>query len=262
MDMNFKQEFLAKWKRYFNGAELPFVFFYSDNERYSENLKPVSGHVCMIGQLGLVRKGQTLAFTRETIGCFGGVRNAGFPSETFPQFRFFLSCGIEGELEGERYKKTPELVDRYVEDMPVPPAKGMYIVFKRWDKIEEGDAPEVAVFFAPPDVLSGLFTLANFRAADPQAVITPFCSGCGSIISYPLAEREKKTPRAVIGMFDVSARPFVKEHILSFAVPMAKLNEMVEDMDQSFLITNSWKKVHRRLGRAAEPRGKTTRKTG
>ncbi len=258
MDMNLKQEFLAKWKQYFKNAELPFVLYYSDSDRYSENLKPVNGHVCLIGQLGSVRKGQTLAFTRETIGCFGGVRYSGFPSETIPQFRFFLSCGIEGELEGERYKKTPELVDQYVEDMPVPPAEGKYIVFKRWDRIEEGDEPEVVVFFAPPDVLSGLFTLANFGAVDPQAVIAPFCSGCGSIISYPLAEREKEAPRATIGMFDVSARPFVKGNILSFAAPMKKFREMVEDMDWSFLITNSWKKVQRRIERSGAVSGKSS----
>lgn len=27
-----------------------------------------------------------------------------------PNFEYFLSCGIPGKLEGERYKKTPELV--------------------------------------------------------------------------------------------------------------------------------------------------------
>ena len=80
-----------------------------------------------------------------------------------------------------------------------------------------------------------------------HGVIAPFCSGCGAIISYPLAERESENPRAVIGMFDVSARPFVKENILSFAMPMKKLSRMLDDMDESFLITGSWEKVARRI---------------
>jgi len=80
----------------------------------------------------------------------------------------------------------------------------------------------------------------------PQAVIAPFCSGCGSIISYPLAEWRNENPRAIIGMFDVSARPFVKEGVLSFD----KFRQMVEDMDESFLITGSWEKVRRRIGKA------------
>ena len=247
MDQSFKEDFLEKWKKYFRNADLPFALSYSDDEKYAEHLRPVSGHVCMIGQLAVVRKGQTLSFTQDTLGCFGGVRYSGFPSEFRPEFRYFLSCGIPGQLEGERYKKTPELVEQYVKETPVPPAEGKYLVFKRWDQLEKDDDPQVVVFFAAPSVLSGLFTLANFSSHDPQAVITPFCSGCGSIISYPLAERDSENPRAVIGMFDVSARPFVKPGILSFAAPMKKFVQMIEDMDESFLITDSWKKVSRHL---------------
>lgn len=249
MDMGFKQAFLEKWEKYFKGADLPFVFYYSDDEKYAEHLRPVSGHMCMIGQLSVVRKGKTRAFTQETIGCFGGVRYSGFPSEPSPIFKYFLSYGIPGEFEGERYKKTPELVEEYGQTMPLPPAEGKYIVFKRWDTVDEEDAPQVIIFFARADVISGLFTLANFPSLDPLAVITPFCAGCGSIISYPLAEREREEPRAVIGMFDVSARPFIKEINLSFAAPMKKFKQMVEDMDESFLITGSWQRVSRRIAR-------------
>lgn len=250
MDEKLQSEFLERWDKDFKGAELPFVFFFSDDEQYAQKLRPVQGHVCMIGQLAPVLKGKTVAFTGETIGCFGGVRYAGFPAPEFPGFKYFLSCGIPGQLEGERYKKTPELVEQYVKDMPVPRAEGKYIVFKRWDRLEGNDDPQAVVFFATPDVLSGLFTLANFRASGPQAVIAPFCSGCGSIISYPLAERSNENPRAIMGMFDVSARPFVREGILSFAAPMNKFRQMVEDMDESFLITGSWKKVRRRIAKA------------
>lgn len=254
MDENLKRGFLDRWKTYFKVADLPFAFFFSDDDGYTQNLpRPAQGHVCMIGQLAPVLKGKTVAFTGETIGCFGGVRYAGFPAPEFPGFKYFLSCGIPGQLEGERYKKTPELVEQYVQDMPVPRAEGKYIVFKRWDKLEEQDDPQAVIFFATPDVLSGLFTLANFRAWGPQAVIAPFCSGCGSIISYPLAERSKENPRAIMGMFDVSARPFVQEGILSFAAPMNKFRQMLEDMDESFLITVSWKKVRRRIAKAKAP---------
>ncbi len=247
MDQALKKSFAQQWKKYFKQAELPFVHFYSNDEKYAEHTRPVSAHVCMIGQLNAVRKGQTLAFSRETIGCFGGVRYSGFPFEPPSTFKYFLSVGIPGELEGERYKKTPDLVEQAMEHMVVPPAEGKYIVFKRWDKVDEADEPQAVVFYAPPDVLSGLFTLANFGTAEPQAVIAPFSSGCGSIISYPLLERKSENPRAVMGMFDVSARPFVKEGILSFAAPMRKFRQMVEDMDESFLITNSWAKISRRI---------------
>ncbi len=251
MERGWKEDFEKKFRSYFGGADLPLVFFYSDDGRYAEHLRPARGHLCMIAQLSIPAEDQTISFAADTIGCRGGVRYSGFPAELGPDFRYFLSCGIPGRVEGERYKKTPELVERYVENMPVPPAEGRYLVFKRWDRLEEDEHPAAAVFLGNPHTISGLFTLANFRTLDQLAVITPFCSGCGSIISYPLAERERKEPRGVIGMFDVSARPFINDNVLSFSAPIGKILEMLEDMDESFLTTDSWKRVSRRIGRGS-----------
>ena len=35
-----------------------------------------------------------------------------------PTFDYFLSCGIPGTVEGERYKKSPELVRAFVDGSP------------------------------------------------------------------------------------------------------------------------------------------------
>jgi hypothetical protein len=169
-----------------------------------------------------------------------------------PGFEYFLSCGIPGKLEGERYKKTPEIVKTLMAKAPKFRAPGKFIVFKQWDKLEEPDRPEVVIFFARPDVLSGLFTLAGFDMADPNGVFTPFAAGCGSIIQYPYLERSTDTPRAVIGMFDVSARPFIPEDMLSFAVPMSKFDRMIDNMNESFLITPSWGKIQKRIAGSGE----------
>jgi hypothetical protein len=48
-------------------------------------------------------------------------------------------------------------------------------------------------------------------------------------------------------MFDISARPYVKKGVLSFAVPVELFDEMVTNMDESFLITEHWDKVKQRL---------------
>ena len=103
------------------------------------------------------------------------------------------------------------------------------------------------IFFAAPDVLSGLFTLASYDEAEPNGVFAPFGSGCSSIVQYPYLERKSVRPRAVVGMFDVSARPFVPANTLTFSVPMTKFVKMVENMDESFLITNSWRAVQKRI---------------
>jgi hypothetical protein len=55
-------------------------------------------------------------------------------------------------------------------------------------------------------------------------------------------------------MFDVSARPFVPAGTLSFAVPIKKFLTMVANMEESFLITQSWDKVRRRIASAVQPK--------
>lgn len=68
-----------------------------------------------------------------------------------------------------------------------------------------------------------------------------------SIIQYPLMEKSSDRPRAVIGMFDVSARPYVLKETLAFAVPINKFMRMIDNMEKSFLVTRSWEKVRKRL---------------
>ena len=247
MDMQLKEKFIKQWKKYFNEAGLPISFYYTNEVRRAEPVKPASGHRCIMCDLAKVVRGTSLYFEAESIGCFGGKRYLGFSDDIMPNFEYFLSCGIEGQLEGERYKKTPEMVKEMMEKLPSPKAPAKFIVFKRWDMLEESDAPEVVIFFAPADVLSGLFTLANFDEVEANAVFAPFAAGCGSIVQYPYLEKDSDRPRAVLGMFDVSARPFVRDNILTFAAPMNKFVRMVENMEESFLITSSWSKVNRRI---------------
>lgn len=125
-------------------------------------------------------------------------------------------------------------------------APGKYLVFKRWDQLDESDEPEVVIFFAEPDVIAGLFTLANFDAIG-EGVVAPFCSGCSSIIMQPYLEGGRDTPRCVFGMFDPSARSYVGSDCLSFAVPMNRFIQMVENMPESFLITGTWETIKERL---------------
>ncbi|MDD5627963.1 MAG: DUF169 domain-containing protein [Elusimicrobia bacterium] len=252
MDLTLRDRFTALWDKYFDGAELPIGLFYSDDEDCARLLlRPAKEHVCVIGQLAAARRGEDIAFTGETLGCEGGKRYLGFSAQLRPGFEYFLSCGIPGKMEGERYKKTPELVREFIQDAPGMKAPAKYAVFKRWDRLAAQDQPEVVIFFSPPDVLAGLFTLAGFAEKRRQSVIAPFGAGCATIAQYPWLEAREPEPRAVLGMFDVSARPFVPERTLSFAVPMAKFAQMVADMEESFLGTGSWAKVRGRIARPA-----------
>lgn len=247
MDTKTKEKFSLLWNKYFNDAELPITFYYTDEEGHAGLVKAGSVPRCVIAALSKVRKGDSFCFNADSVGCFGGRRYLGFTETITSDLEYFLSCGIPGELRGERYKKSPELVREMMKYVPAFKAPGRFVVFKRWDKLEKLDSPEVIVFFAQPDVLSGLFTLANFDEAEPGGVFAPFGSGCSSIVQYPYLERDSKRPRGVIGMFDVSARPFVPKNALTFSVPMTKFVRMVENMEESFLITASWRRVQKRI---------------
>lgn len=252
MDMQIKEKFEALWKKYFNDAEPPITFYYTDEEGHAALVKPSSAHRCVIRDLTKVRKGNSFCYNADSIGCFGGKRYLGFAEKAMPEFEdffsSFLSCGIAGQIQGERYKKSPELVKKGLKYWPTFKAPARFIVFKRWDNLEKSDSPEVVIFSAQPDVLAGLFTLANFDEAEPNGVFAPFCAGCASIVQYPYLEGKSQRSRGVIGLFDISARPFVPRNVLTFSVPINKFAKMIDNMEESFLITNSWKQVQKRIG--------------
>lgn len=247
MDRELKDRFTGLWSRFFDGADLPVGFFYSNEDVTVIRSKPPAGHRCVVADIMRALRGKTVALDAAAIGCEGGRRYFGFAQALRPHFEYFLSYGIPGKVEGERYKKTPELVKSIMKHLPHFRAPGKTIVFKRWDRLDEGDEPEAVIFFARPDVLAGLFTLAHFDEAVQNAVYAPFGPGCGTIVSYPHLEKDFENPRAVLGMFDVSARPCVPMDVLTFSVPMKRFVRMIGNMEESFLIAPSWRKVLKRI---------------
>ena len=245
MDIALRDKFLALWKKYFNQAELPITFYYTDKITDAKPAGSESLPRCIIGALASIREGKSFYFDAESLKC--GQRFLGFSSEIRPTFRYFLSCGIPGKMRGERYVKSPEMVDDIMKNTPSFTAPHQYIVFKRWDKLTAADTPEVVIFFAVPDVLAGLFTLARFDETDRGAIQVPFGSGCASIVQNPYLEQQSEHPRAIIGMFDPSARVCVPPDVLTIAIPMKKFTVMVDNMEESFLITDSWQKIQQRI---------------
>jgi hypothetical protein len=247
MDPTFTNHFLSLWEKYFSNAALPITFFYTDQVGEADLQDTLNVDRCLIGNLGRVQEGHPFVYDVHTPGCSGGKRYSGFSQKLRPNFEYFLSCGLPGELEGERYKKSPQLVKEYLKTHPPFAAPGKYLVFKRLDKLAADETPLAVIFFAAPDVLSGLFTLANYDHADPHGVICPMGSGCSSIIAYPYEEAQSEAPRCILGMFDVSARPWVPAGTLTFTIPMQRFEQMVANMEESFLITKSWDTIRKRL---------------
>lgn len=259
MDIGMRDRFTRLWNQYFEGADLPIAFWIGPAGEGVPRLPAPKRWRCMVCDLARVRKGHPVVIDHESLSCGGARRYLGYATESPPFFRYFLSCGKPGVVEGERYKRTPEIVDEFDQSLVHIPSEGGCYTFKRWDQLTGEDIPDVVIFFARPEVISGLFTLAGFDQGDPEGgVICPFGSGCSSIVYYPWLEQQKEHQRAVLGMFDPSARPCVMPEVLSMAIPMRKFARMIDYIEESFLVTPTWERVREKIRRSAarnEPSG-------
>ena len=151
MDMPTKEKFERLWKKYFGGSDLPITFFYTGEKPPAADMpKPGAEHRCLIADIAKVRRGKNVAFDVKSVGCFGGKRYLGFSSDLAPDFEYFLSYGKPGKLEGERYKKSPELVREVMRTQPASTAPAKYIVFKRWDSFPRIGLPGRGHLFRGP----------------------------------------------------------------------------------------------------------------
>ena len=69
MNLAFRDRFMEAWERYFNDAELPIMFYYTEHEGCTDLVPPAEGHQCLIGVLARVRKGEPLCFDVNSVGC-------------------------------------------------------------------------------------------------------------------------------------------------------------------------------------------------
>ncbi len=206
---------------------------------------------CVISLMTAAARGKTAAISRETMGCPGGISGLGFGCgwENIPGgFDYFLSTGRgEGFPEGEGYKKTPELVSTFREAVPLADIPFTYVIFQPLTRLAPGEQPVLVTFYATADQLSALTVLANYGLPGNENVITPMGAGCHTVVLIPYHESQQERPRAVIGLLDVSARPFVDADLLGLTVPWAMFQQMEEDVSGSFLDRPAWAKVRARI---------------
>ncbi len=221
-------------------------------------------------------KGRIGAFSHETYGCWGGGVGLGFGNcyKTFPGgiagFCGFLADGNKGSeegraigaqmaawggermaddfLEGERYLKTPQVTERFLEYVPMRDIPAKYVVIRPLSLTDpERDDIKSVTFFVDPDQLSALVILANY--ADPQRenVSVPWAAGCQIIGIFGYRELEREHPRALIGMTDISARNTVRAslgtNLMSLTAPWPTFLEMESNVDSSFLHRETWREL-------------------
>lgn len=206
---------------------------------------------CVLGHVWRARKKRIAAyFDKERFGCLGGAFYLGFMRPYLNMHPFFISTGIPNVFEGERYAASPEVARAFFDAIDPIPATKRYCVIKPIDQFYVDEFPEVVLFFARPEVISGLFFLVSFVTEDIEAVKVPFGPGCSGLVTWPLKYIEHGKECAVLGSLDPSCRRFLKTDELSFAVPLSIYNKMLERWEQTFLSKETWKTVQKKIARS------------
>ena len=230
------QEFVVRFREAFSDvAPMPIAFWYGDTAVNPESRVPR----CMIGAIRKVCEGNSLTLSAENVQCGGGGLYTAFRPmpERVP---LFVS-------ETEHYKQSPEQVRGYVEGLGIEITDKPYLNFVRVDELQSWQGVEAVVFFATPDILSGLCTWAFYDNDSEDAVVTKFASGCAAVVSFATTENRKGGRSCFLGMFDPSARPLVPKNELTFAVPMCRFKEMLQTMSDSALYQKAFSAVRRRI---------------
>lgn len=215
---------------------------------------------CVMGNIWLARKKRGAAFiSSEEYGCPGGTY---YCSMMKPHLRFiehYVSTGFEGSpLHGERYMPNPDAMRKFMLEVNPRKAPGKYCIFKPLSQFTDDEKPEFVIFFARPEVLSGLFTQAVFTTGDMECVVSPFGAGCTNMISWPLYYKEKGLEKAVIGGFDPSARKFMKTDELTFTVSLSFYERMLASLPESmFTHETDWSSVRKKVDRSAKAWGES-----
>ena len=231
------QDFIALFQEAFGKkVQLPLLFGYSDKP--IANTEKIGG--CFFKGLQTAREGTPVSLSAEVIGCGGGKLYTGF-SDMPERVPGFVSLK-------EKYKKTPEMVTDYVNSLGMRRATKPYLNFIRIDTADSFEGTEGILFYATPDMLSGLCGWVFFDTNAADAVVTRFGSGCSSVVSMTIVENARQGQRCFMGLLDPSVRPYVGTNELSFTIPMSRFKSMMETMKEYFLFdSHAWKKVKARL---------------
>lgn len=230
--------FIEKYRQAFGEkAPLPIAFGYSDTSVSEIRSVPK----CLVGSISNVRHGNSLTLSAENVICGGGGLYTAF-TEMPERVPIFVS-------EVEHYKKTKEMVVDYVRGLNIELTQKPYLNFVRIDNLKEWSDAEALLFFATPDMLAGLSSWAFYDNNSADAVVTQFSSGCASIVTRAISENKSGGRSCFIGMLDPSARPLIPENELTFTIPMCRLMEMLETMDDSSLYQKAFSALRRRINK-------------
>ncbi len=235
------------------------------------------GPHCLMHALWRAARGERSVMHAGSLGCVAAREGLGlaYPlTDFFPGgpdcFYGFLSAGnadteqgramIEGMraagaprhfvdlLEhGEGYVKDRELTKEYRTHIPQIEPGGTHVYLAPLASLPEGEQPALVTLLVNAHQLSALTVLANYGRPGIDNVRIPFGAACASLGLFPFWEATQPSPRAVIGLVDLTARFHIRKtlgaEIMSFTMPWSLFAEMEANADESFLSRSEWRMI-------------------
>ncbi|MDR3205238.1 MAG: DUF169 domain-containing protein, partial [Deltaproteobacteria bacterium] len=169
---------------------------------YRPGKMPKTKWGCSLYLIAKAFQGSTVCFSQQTCICPGanqglalGFPVNGFPMD-YPDTLHFLSCGSRGcpnceeikqkyldcgvslnlideILDGEKFKKNPELTAKTFENYPQYSPPAPILIFKPLSLFSPQEPPLIVVFLVDAIELSALLVLANFAYTSWDKVMAP-----------------------------------------------------------------------------------------
>lgn len=226
----------------------PVGFFYTDKKPDNSIGFKNKGGGCIMPLIFTCAKGKTAAFNEGSTGYPCSAFYLGYKDWIFPGIEKFLSNGPFPGRECERIVKTAGLAENYVKSLrPAEKEKG-WAVFKPLEEFSGEEKPEVVIFFANADQLSALTYLLYFDAPEEDdRIVGRFASACAAVTTVPLKYARTNQKKAVWGLHDISVRPKLPKDLMTLTFPFELLAEMWINIEESFLTSERWNKVAKRI---------------
>lgn len=204
---------------------------------------------CVMANIWRARKKKTAAFiSLKESGCMGGGFYTGMYRPYLETNIAYVSTGFPGTpIEGERYINSFDSMRAFMEDCDPRPAPTTYGIAKPLSLFRDGEKPEIVVFFARGEVLTGLNVLCLYASGDHRCVVSPFGAGCTSIFTWPLTYLRRGEEKAVLGGLDPSARKYMKTDEMTFAMPVSLYLKMLDAMEDSALPRHIWQNTRKKV---------------
>ncbi|MGE5393651.1 MAG: DUF169 domain-containing protein [Candidatus Saccharibacteria bacterium] len=222
------------------------IIFSDEKPAYALELKK-KGNGCIVPLILKASTGVPLVVSEASTGWPCSAFYLGFQDTIFEGIEYFLSNKKDFFRPCEKFIQNPVLAKAFVDNVQPVKVEKRYMVIKPLEDFVSDEEPECVLFFVNADQLSALVFLSHYDApGSMDRVLAPFASACMALVTLPLKLARSNEQKAVMGMFDISARSRMPQDLLSLSMSYAYLKKLAAILPESFLTTENWEKLKAR----------------